>query len=140
VNDPKIAEELLLSSEQVEALKKMRMDVQTEMITLNADRDKAALKQAELMSAEQPDLEAVLKAVEEVGTLQTKIAKLRVKTLLEAKKVLTPEQLQKAKEMFSERMRERREQMMQQRGDRRRSERPAGPPPNPGPVEPPPIQ
>jgi Spy/CpxP family protein refolding chaperone len=108
LRDPAAAEQLNLATNQVEALKKIHFDTRKQMIALNAEMELAAVKQAELMTAGTPDEAAILKAVEDTGAIRTKIAKMRVQQVLAAKRILTPEQQTKLKELVRERVRERR--------------------------------
>ena len=109
VEDPQFAEKLGLAPDQVDKLKKAHTDGQDQMTKLEADRKQAALKQAELMTATNVDEDAVMKAVEQTGAVQTQIAKIQVQQILALKKILTPDQLEKAKQLGRDRAREFRE-------------------------------
>ena len=103
-NNPQVIQELGLKTEQLEALKNMRFEVQRKMIDLNASKERASLNQAELMSKENPDETAIMKSVDEVFESQKAIAKLRLQSLLKIRTVLSPEQRIKAKEMLKTQM------------------------------------
>lgn len=115
-SDGGAAQQIGLTTNQVESLRKVGFELKQKMIELNAQREKAGLQQAQLMTAADPDEAAVMKAVEESGSIQTEIAKLRVKQVLAARKILTPEQQQKAREMIRARMEARRSEMGGQGG------------------------
>jgi Spy/CpxP family protein refolding chaperone len=114
--DGRIAQELGLTTNQTESLRKVGFELKQKLIDLNAQREKAGLQQAQLMTAPDPDEAAVMKAVEESGAIQTEIAKLRVKQVMAARKILTPEQQQKAREMIRAHMEARRAEMGGQGG------------------------
>ena len=146
VSKPELGEHLGLSSEQTESMKKVRLDMGEQMITLRAELEKVALRQANLISESIPDEAAILKAVEETGAIHTKLAKLRIQQLLAVRKILTPEQLAKARETLRERIKERREEggragegprrpMMGGQGNPGRPPAPAGQPPAAPPAE-----
>ena len=107
VNDPELAKQLNLSTNQTDQLRALRSGMQKQMIDLRDVMEKAARQQAELVSAATPDEAAVMKAVEATGAARTDIAKVQVKHLLAVMKVLTPEQQQKIKNMQRERMQNR---------------------------------
>ena len=103
-NDPKAAQELLLTEEQAQALKTNLFAVAKERIDLKAQMEHAAENQAELLSSEEVNEAAVMKAVEETGRMRTEIAKANVRTLLAVHKILTPEQRKKLKEIIHQRV------------------------------------
>ena len=105
--------EIGLSDEQSEAVKKLRIDMRRELIDVEADKERAALAQAELLSKEKPDEAAVMQAVDNVFAMQSKIGRIRMKYLLKMREILTPEQREKARGI----MRQKRP-MTGQRGDR----------------------
>lgn len=109
VSNPELAEELEFSDDQMENLKKVRFETHEQLISLNAEKDRLALKQAQLTTEAAPDEEAIMKIIEDLGGVQTQIAKLRVRQLLAARQIMTPEQIQKAKDLFRERLKQRRE-------------------------------
>jgi len=110
VSRPELGEHLGLNAEQKESLKKVRLDMGEQMISLRAELEKVALRQANLISERTPDEAAILKVVEETGAIHTKLAKLRVQQLLAVRKILTAEQLAKARETIREQIKSRREE------------------------------
>ena len=120
--DPQAAKDLVLSDEQIKTIRTNLFELKKSMIDLNAKMELAAVNQAELMSDENLNEDAVLKAVEETGRLRTDIAKLNIQHMLAVRKILTPEQRKKLKEMN------------QQRAQTWRENRPAHPMPGGRPV------
>lgn len=119
LNDPEATRLLGLSEETASALKNQLYEIRLKQIDLEAAREKAALKQARLMTENPIDEAAVMAAVEETGKLQTELAKLQMKQLLVVKGMLSPEQLERAKDLLRERTRERmRERVEEGVGDR----------------------
>ncbi len=91
-----------LDDAQKETIRKLFFEAQSRQADLRAAIEKASLKQVELMLADHPDEEAILKAVEEAGAARTELAKARVKNLLAVRAVLTEEQRQKLRELIRE--------------------------------------
>lgn len=103
-NDPKAAEQVGLTPDQVADLKKRVETVSAEMKDLNTKMEAAAKQQLELMSKDAPDEKDVMKAVEEIGELRIKVAKIRVHQLLDVQKSLTPEQRTKMRDLVKQRV------------------------------------
>jgi Spy/CpxP family protein refolding chaperone len=101
---PKVAEELGLTQEQVKNLQEKLDALRKEVATLRIDLENASLEQARLLTGQTVDEAAVMAAVEKAGEISTKIAKLAARQLLTVKKILTPQQIEKAKAMIRERM------------------------------------
>ena len=75
-----------------------------------------------LLDQEAPDLDGVLRQADRIGAIETELNKLRLRTMLRIRGLLTPEQRQELVRIHEERRQER------GRGD------PPGPPPPPGPA------
>jgi len=108
VRDPEAAAALNLTEEQKDKIKTITTQFRKEMIDWNAKLQHATLAQVDLMEQEEPALDAVLKGIDETGRIRNEIAKLRVKQLFAVRAILTPEQREKARELFRDRMAERR--------------------------------
>ena len=106
VTNKEVAEKLELSEKQVNHLKAKSIELRKAAIQLKAKKELAGLQQVELLYAEKIDEKALMAAVEKTGRIQTEFAKLRIKQLIMIKKTLTPEQLDRAKEMLHDRMRQ----------------------------------
>lgn len=96
------AAQLGLDEAQKEIIRKIIFDAMAQHADLRAAIEKASLRQVELMTADNLDEAAILKAVEEAGNARTELAKARVKTLLAVRAVLTEEQRKKLRERFQE--------------------------------------
>ena len=68
------------------------------------------MRQFELMKADKIDEAAVMKAIDEVFELRKEMAKAQVKRVIAVKSVLTPEQIEKAREEVKK--------MFEQRGEK----------------------
>jgi Spy/CpxP family protein refolding chaperone len=64
-----------------------------------ADMGVARIDLAKLMRAERPDREAIAAQIDRIAELRATMAKARMNALLDARGVLTPEQLKKAREL-----------------------------------------
>jgi len=102
--DSPIAKEIGLTEQQTQELKKLVPGMQTDMQESRDKMEALAMKQAELMSQDSPDEAAVMKVVEELGQMRTDIAKKRMKQVLAAQKILTPEQRTKLRENMKSKM------------------------------------
>lgn len=103
-SDSRLVQELGLSDAQVKEIKDAVSGSEQETKDLNTKLDQAAMRQVELLKADSLDEEALMKAVQESGDLRTQIAKIRIKQLIAAHKVLTPEQRAKLRDTMKQRM------------------------------------
>ena len=95
--DPATAEKIGLSEEQITKLKALtvnKKDQRAEMKKMRA----AVEKQMELMEEDKIDEAAVMAAIDEVFELRKAMAKAQTKQVIAMKSILTPEQVNKAKE------------------------------------------
>ena len=104
VNNPKIAEELGLTEDQVKTLRNGIFDAQEQKVKLKAEMEVAAIQQARLLTADPVDEKAVMAAVEKAGGIRTEIAKLEMKGLLLVRNTLNAEQREKVREMIHRHM------------------------------------
>ena len=93
---PQMAKQLNLTDEQKAAIKKIVMSMPKEIMPLRNEIGEAAAHQKTLMSADQPNMDAINKNMDKIGALKTKLAKIRTKALLEMRAQLTDEQRFKA--------------------------------------------
>jgi Spy/CpxP family protein refolding chaperone len=119
LNHPEMAKKLGITDAQREAIKAQMATMQEAHIALKAQMEKAALKQARLMTETTLDEAALMAAVEETGDIRTEMARLRIKHLLFMRSTLTPEQTEK----LQEGMRKRMESQRERRGDDRERRR-----------------
>lgn len=96
--------ELDLSKEQMTQMRSLFSGSTNEMKTLNSRMQEAAKAQAELMSQDLPNEEAVLKGADEIAKIRAEIGRIRLKQMLEARKILTPEQRVKMREKMNAKM------------------------------------
>lgn len=134
-NSP-MMKELSLAPEQVESLKKIFKDQNTEMMALREKMKEVSVKQAELMAQDLPDEAAVMKGIETIGAIRMETAKLLTGKMLAALRVLTPEQRTKMQALLKERrenvnqqMQEVRSKQQEQRRERRKEGKAEATPP-----------
>lgn len=140
--NPKAAEDLGLTPEQVKTLKEQSEPLRTEMESLRKELEQASMEQAKLLTGDSVEEDALMAAVEKTGAARLKMAKLAMRQLLVVKRTLTPEQVAKAREMVRERLSRRpseggeggrkgeffRRRMKDREGDAPPRERPEHPP------------
>jgi len=95
----KAAKELKLTAEQKASLEKIRFDSAEKKIDLNASIKKLELKLRAETKKDEPDTDSVMNLIDEIGKAKTEIAKIDTGNLLAARKILTPEQREKARNM-----------------------------------------
>lgn len=95
---PKIAEKLGLSEETRAKLREIEEDSRAKTEDIQAKIRGAMKKQAELLKADEPDEDAVMKAIDELFRLRRDLAKVQTRRVLAVKKLLTPEQIRQATE------------------------------------------
>jgi Spy/CpxP family protein refolding chaperone len=117
---PRMAEELGLSAEQRQVIDEQLAALEEAHIELRAKMEKAALKQARLMTEKELDEAALMAAVEETGRIHTEMAKLRIRHLLFMQQTLTPEQVEKARSIIRERMKRHHQERSGEDGRQRR--------------------
>lgn len=96
--------ELGLSDAQVEKLKSIRVRNEKKAIQDRADVEIMELELRELMSEDDVDVKAVDRKIDQIAAQRAKMQKNRIHAMLEAKKVLKPEQREKLKELRGRRM------------------------------------
>ena len=99
VMNPKSAEELSLTKEQTESLQSELGKIKPEIEKLKVELEKSAVKQAKLITDSKINEKELMAAVETTGKIRIEIAKLQVKQVLVVLKTLTPEQIEKAKQI-----------------------------------------
>lgn len=93
--------ELKLSPEQKKQVESLRNEYKKRVIKSKADIKIAELELKELARADQVNLDRVKAKINEISTKKADLKFMRYKSLEEFKKVLTPEQRQKVKDMFA---------------------------------------
>lgn len=101
IQNPRLAEKLALTDEQKTKLKALDGDKKASR-ELQEKVRKGVQRQMELLKAEKVDEAAVMAAIDEVFEARKAIAKDQTKRLIAIRSVLTPEQIEKAREGMSE--------------------------------------
>jgi len=109
LRNPQVAEQIGLSEEQRERISRKVEKLEDKNLTLKYKMEKAALKQARLMTAKEIDEKALMNVIDELGEYRTQIAKQKIGMLIFMRKTLTPEQAKNMREIMHERMKERKE-------------------------------
>jgi Spy/CpxP family protein refolding chaperone len=110
LRNPKIAQELGLSQEQVQKLEDLRYQNQKQMVDIRRDLQLKMLDIRREMGKDNPDPQVLDRLVDEAAAIRARQQKTRIHHLLDVKKVLTPEQWAKGRQMLMDRregMRER---------------------------------
>lgn len=103
LESPEMAEKLGLTQEQISSIKASMNALNEEQKKLMTELEESGVEQAKLLTADTTDETAVMAAVEKSSKIRGELAKLMIKRILIAKKALTPEQIQKVKDMVQER-------------------------------------
>jgi Spy/CpxP family protein refolding chaperone len=97
---PMVIKQLELTSAQQSQIADVVNAATNEMSSLRTKMQTLAKKQAELMGAEPIDENAVLQLADEIGKVRSDTAKVQIKQMLAARKILTAEQRLKMREMM----------------------------------------
>jgi Spy/CpxP family protein refolding chaperone len=92
-----------ITDEQASRLRGIIVDAEKSSIKTSAAMKVDAIDLREMLRADNPDHDAVLKKVREISNLRGELMKEHVEALLQAKSVLTPEQQKKLREFFEAR-------------------------------------
>jgi len=138
--------EVNLTDDQVSRLRQIVTNTEKANIETRAKMAVAGIDLRQLLMADKPDQDAVMKKVQQISDLRGQMMKTNVQALLEAKTVLSPEQQAKIRQFIQDRFRERgwrqnrgRDRMGSPQGGmmRRRQGTPPPPPSAPTPPAPP---
>jgi Spy/CpxP family protein refolding chaperone len=119
LENDRVKSALGLTDEQSSKLRQIVVEGRKSAIQTRADMQVRNIELRELLRADQPNRDAVLRKVQEVSELRGQMMRQRVESLLAAKSVLTAEQQQKIRAFMSERR--------GRRGAWRRDRGPGGP-------------
>ena len=114
--NPRVARELALTAPQVDRIEQVFLRARPALIDLRADLEKKRLLQESEMEKPDVDSREAERRIDEVEQARSRLAKARMTMLLEIRRVLTPEQRERARELFEER----RERRLRPRGARER--------------------
>lgn len=104
---PMVVKQLELSAAQQSQIAAVVGSATNEAVSLRAKMQELAKKQAELMGGESIDEAAILKLADEIGEIRSEMAKIQIKQMLAARKILTTEQRLKMREMMKHHMEKR---------------------------------
>ena len=102
ITRPQMAQELGISEELAEEIRKAFEDFDVKIEALQAEQEKAQAAQTELLKADPIDEEALLKALDAVWTARQGVAKLQMQKVLLVFGKLNPEQAAKAREFLTQ--------------------------------------
>jgi Spy/CpxP family protein refolding chaperone len=103
LENERVKSALGLTEEQSAKLRQIMVEGRKATIKTRADMQVQDIELRELLRADQPSRDAVLRKVQQISDLRGQMMKQRVESLLAAKSVLTPEQQQKLRTFMSER-------------------------------------
>jgi len=101
----KNAEKLSLTEEQMAKIKEIKLNLQKEMLRNNAEIKAAKLDLANELHKEKLDSIKIPSLIDKEYELKKKLGKEAVKALIQIKSLLTPEQMEKAKELWKKKKR-----------------------------------
>jgi Spy/CpxP family protein refolding chaperone len=93
-----------LTDPQVDRLRQILVEAEKSGVKTRADIAVRGIELRELLRADKPDRDAVMKKVQELSDLRGQMMKQRIEALLAAKSVLTPEQQKKIRSFIESRM------------------------------------
>jgi Spy/CpxP family protein refolding chaperone len=100
LDNDRVKTALGLSEDQSNRLRQIVLDTEKSNIKTRAEVQVRGIELRELLRADNPDRDAVMKKIDEISALRTEMAKEDVDALLKAKSVLTPEQHKKIRDFI----------------------------------------
>jgi Spy/CpxP family protein refolding chaperone len=91
--NPRAQRMQMFTEEQQEAIKELRLETAKGMKPLRNKLNEMEARQKTLSTADDVDLKAIYKNIEEIGEVKTEIAKIQAKERQDVRKLLTEEQL-----------------------------------------------
>lgn len=101
----------IMTDAQKAEMKKMHIDHQKEMIALGAELKTIKLDIMSIMDSENIDEKTLNSKIDQASAVTAKIEKAQVGMMIKMKKMLTPEQVKKIKEMKNEHMNKTKKEM-----------------------------
>ena len=98
LDSPQVKAALGLTDDQVARLSQIKVETEKAAIKTKADIAVQRIELRELLKADNPDRDTVMKKVQEVSDLTGQLMQEHVQALLSAKTILTPEQQKKLRE------------------------------------------
>jgi len=103
LENDRVKSALGLTDEQSGKVRQIMVESRKSAVKTRADVQVRGIELRELLRADQPNRDAVLRKVQEISDLRGQMMRQRVESLLAAKSVLTPEQQEKIRAFMSER-------------------------------------
>ncbi len=103
LDNDRVKAALNLTDQQNSGLRELAVETEKATVKTEADIEVRGIELRELLHADQPDRDAVIKKIEEVSALRGDLMKQRIEGLLKAKTILTPEQQKKIRTFIEER-------------------------------------
>ncbi|MFH0907415.1 MAG: periplasmic heavy metal sensor [bacterium] len=103
LDNEEIVKKLGITDAQVKAVREAGYERQKVMISLRADAELAQLDVKKLMDQDTPDTEAVMKALDTVGRLETEIRKEGVRNQLRIREIIGTDTARKLRDIMRER-------------------------------------
>jgi len=101
-DNPRVRAALNLTDEQVGRFHKLAVESEKSSVKTHAELELRGIELRELLRAENPDHDSVMKKVDEISVLRGQTARQHMETLLAARSVLTPEQEKKLRSFREE--------------------------------------
>jgi len=99
-----LADKIGADSQTITKIKDLAYNANKELIDLRAEMDRNQLEMRRLMDLDSPDEKAITSQIDKIGAVEIKLRKNRINLLLSVRKLLTPEQRTKLKQLMPERM------------------------------------
>jgi hypothetical protein len=127
VNNARVAEELGLGEEKIQALRRQCLELQIAVLEAETELKKARLRKAYLLQERTPDEKALMTAIEEVGRQTIELEKAKARIRLAVEKALSPEQRDQLRAMLERHMQKRRQARHRRMGRGREARGPRRP-------------
>ena len=100
----KLADKIGADTQTVTKIKDLVYHANKELIGFRAEMDQGHLEMRRLMDQEAPDEKVIMQQIDKIGAVEIKLRKNRISLMLSVRKLLTPEQRTKLKELMPEKM------------------------------------
>jgi Spy/CpxP family protein refolding chaperone len=97
------AEKIGADAQTIAKIKDLAYNANKELIDLRAEMERAHLEMKRLMDLDSPDEKLILQQIDKTGAVEIKLRKNRISLILAVRKLLTPEQRTKLKQLMEER-------------------------------------
>ncbi len=100
----KLADKIGADTQTVTKIKDLVYNANKQVIDLKAEMERNQLEMRRLMDQEAPDEKVIMQQIDKIGAVEIKLRKNRISLMLSVRKLLTPEQRTKLKELMPEKM------------------------------------